>query len=80
MAAEVLENRHIAVKMNDERFARIWEFYLAGCEAAFRTKELTVFQIQLRKQASPVSITRDYIYQNTENWTATDASPERAHG
>ena len=75
-----LENRHIAVKMYDERFARIWEFYLAGCEAAFRTKELTVFQIQLRKRSSPVSMTRDYIYQSPEDWTATDAAPERAHG
>ena len=75
-----LENRHIAVKIYDERFARIWEFYLAGCEAAFRTKDLTVFQIQLRKAKSPVSMTRDYIYPPKEDWTANDVAPERAHG
>ena len=85
-----LENRHIAVDMYDERFARIWEFYLAGCEVAFRSKQLTVFQVQLRKQSSPVSMTRDYLYKNANqqgtnqqgaNTTAVnDALQDRAHG
>ena len=75
-----LENRHIAVKMYDERFARIWEVYLAGCEAAFRTKQLTVFQVQLRKADSPVSMTRDYLYPAAEDWSDLGDGRERAHG
>ena len=46
----------------DERFVRIWECYLAGCEAAFRAKQMTVFQIQLRKKNSPLPMTREYLY------------------
>jgi cyclopropane-fatty-acyl-phospholipid synthase len=45
----------------DERFRRMWEFYLAGSEAAFRHSGLVVFQIQLSKRIDTVPITRDYI-------------------
>jgi cyclopropane-fatty-acyl-phospholipid synthase len=46
-----------------ERFCRIWEFYLAGSETAFRYQDLMVFQIQLTKQQSALPLTRDYIYE-----------------
>lgn len=45
----------------DERFCRMWEFYLAFCEAAFRHSGLVVFQIQISKRIDVVPITRDYI-------------------
>jgi len=45
----------------DERFCRMWEFYLAACEAAFRVQDLMVFQIQLAKRIDTVPITRDYM-------------------
>ena len=45
----------------DERFCRMWEFYLAYCEAGFRHSGLVVFQIQLSKQVDAVPITRDYV-------------------
>ncbi|MEA1943437.1 MAG: cyclopropane-fatty-acyl-phospholipid synthase family protein [Pseudomonadota bacterium] len=45
----------------DERFCRMWEFYLAGSEMSFREGELMVFQIQLAKQHDAVPLTRDYI-------------------
>lgn len=45
----------------DERFCRMWEFYLSGCEAAFRHGGLMVFQIQLAKRIDAVPLTRDYI-------------------
>ena len=45
----------------DERFCRMWEFYLAGCEAAFRHGSLVVFQIQLAKRLDAVPLTRGYI-------------------
>ena len=45
----------------DERFCRMWEFYLAGAEAAFREGDLVVFQLQLAKDRHAVPLTRDYI-------------------
>jgi len=56
-----LANRDRVSKLYDERFCRMWEFYLAGCEAAFRHAGLTVFQIQLSKRIDAVPLTRDYI-------------------
>ena len=47
--------------MYDERFCRMWEFYLVGCERAFRQGLLTVFQFQLAKSLDAVPLTRDYI-------------------
>ena len=54
-------NRKRVVELYDERFCRMWEFYLAGCEAAFRHSGLVNFQIQLSKRIDIVPLTRDYI-------------------
>ena len=45
----------------DERFCRMWEFYLAGSEVAFRHEGFMVAQIQLAKSVDAVPLTRDYI-------------------
>ncbi len=45
----------------DERFCRMWEFYLQSCEAGFRYSGLTVFQLQLAKKIDTLPITRDYM-------------------
>ena len=45
----------------DERFCRMWEFYLAGCEIAFRYMGQMVFQMQIGKTQNTVPLTRDYI-------------------
>jgi cyclopropane-fatty-acyl-phospholipid synthase len=45
----------------DERFCRMWEFYLAGSEAGFRHQGLVVFQIQMARRVDAVPLTRDYI-------------------
>ena len=50
-----------AQRLYDERFCRMWEFYLASCEMAFRHQGLMVFQIQLAKHEGVVPITRSYI-------------------
>jgi len=47
--------------MLDERFCRMWEFYLVGSEMAFRHEGQVVFQIQLSRSKSVVPETRDYI-------------------
>jgi len=46
----------------DERFYRMWEFYLHSCEGAFRWRDLVVFQVQLAKNMETVPITRDHLY------------------
>jgi cyclopropane-fatty-acyl-phospholipid synthase len=45
----------------DERFCRMWEFYLAGCEVAFRYMNQMVFQIQIARKQDAVPLTRDYM-------------------
>jgi len=45
-----------------ERFCRMWEFYLASCEASFRWWDLVVFQVQLARRHGVVPTTRDYLY------------------
>lgn len=56
-----LARRSEARALYDERFCRMWEFYLAACECAFRYSGLIVFQIQLAKRQDAVPLTRDYI-------------------
>jgi len=48
--------------MFDEKFFRMWEFYLASCEMAFKWGDQVVFQLQLTKDNISVPTTRDYIY------------------
>lgn len=54
-------NRDKVRSIYDERFCRMWDFYLAGCEAAFRYGGQLNFQIQLARRQDAVPITRDYI-------------------
>ena len=56
-----LANRAAVAKLYDERFCRMWEFYLAGSEATFRYSGHVNFQIQLSKRVDVVPLTRDYI-------------------
>ncbi|MFV0298728.1 MAG: class I SAM-dependent methyltransferase [Hyphomicrobiaceae bacterium] len=50
-----------AREIKDEAFCRMWEFYLAGSEAAFRYQNLVVFQVQLTRRVETLPITRAYI-------------------
>jgi cyclopropane-fatty-acyl-phospholipid synthase len=56
-----LRNRERVKALYDERFCRMWEFYLAGCEVSFRNMGQMVFQIQLARRQDAVPLTRDYI-------------------
>ena len=58
-----IRNRALIIKMFDERFFRMWEFYLTGCEIAFKWGDQVVYQLQLTKSYTSTPITRDYIYQ-----------------
>ena len=54
-------NRDKAAALYDERFCRMWEFYLAGSEVSFRHMGMVVFQIQLARRQDAVPLTRDYV-------------------
>jgi cyclopropane-fatty-acyl-phospholipid synthase len=56
-----MAHRDEAAKLYDERFCRMWEFYLAGSETSFRVDGHMVFQIQIAKRQENVPLTRDYI-------------------
>ena len=58
-----LKNKAQIVEMYDENFFRMWEFYLAGCEIAFKWGDQVVYQFQLSKNYTSTPPTRDYIYQ-----------------
>lgn len=57
----VQANRDKLKTLMGERFVRIWEFYLAASETAFRYQGLMVFQIQLAKRLETLPLTRDYM-------------------
>ena len=56
-------NKDRIIQMFDKKFFRMWEFYLAGCECAFKWGDQVVYQFQLTKNYTSAPITRDYIYQ-----------------
>ena len=58
-----IKNKEQIVKMFDEKFFRMWEFYLAGCEIAFKWGDQVVYHFQLTKNYTSTPSTRDYIYQ-----------------
>ncbi len=58
-----IKNREKIIEMFDEKFFRMWEFYLAGCEMAFKWGDQVVYQFQLAKNYTSTPVTRDYIYQ-----------------
>ena len=57
-----LSKKDAVLDMFDEKFFRMWEFYLASCEMAFKWGDQVVFQFQLSKDNVSVPNTRDYIY------------------
>ncbi len=57
-----MAHRNEMVRLYDERFVRMWEFYLASCEMNFRHGDLMVFQMQLAKRIDAVPVSRDYMF------------------
>jgi len=56
-------NRNKISQMFDERFCRMWEFYLIISEFSFRYGKHMNFQIQLSNKVDSLPITRNYIQQ-----------------
>lgn len=72
-------NRDKAVDLYDERFARMWEFYLAASETGFRYQGLVIHQIQICAPKAELPLTRTYIDAG-EKWLAAQEEPPRFAG
>ncbi|HKJ62697.1 MAG TPA: class I SAM-dependent methyltransferase, partial [Hyphomicrobiales bacterium] len=75
-------NREHVAKLYDERFCRMWKFYLRSCEAGFRWGGLTVFQFQLARDIAALPITRDYMVREEDRLRieANKPKPESGEG
>ena len=73
-----LARRGEAVLLYDERFCRMWEFYLAAAEVAFRCEDLVVFQLQLCKSPAVVPMTRGYIQERENKLRMSEGSVYRS--
>jgi cyclopropane-fatty-acyl-phospholipid synthase len=71
-----LAHREEAKALYDERFCRMWEFYLAGSESSFRVDGLMVFQIQVVKRQDVVPRTRNYIAERENELRRREGSQE----
>lgn len=70
-----LANRERAAELYDDRFCRMWEAYLSGCEIGFRRLSLMVFQLQFTKDRHAVPPTRDYMVDAEREWRRQAAIP-----
>jgi cyclopropane-fatty-acyl-phospholipid synthase len=59
-------NHDAIATLYDDRFCRMFEFYLAGSELCFRREDQMVFQIQMAHRIDAVPLTRDYIARNEQ--------------
>ena len=75
--ARFLAHRERVKAIYDERFCRMWEFYLAGSEVAFRHQGHMNFQMQIAKRVDSVPLTRDYMF----DWERSHApsKPQQVH-
>jgi cyclopropane-fatty-acyl-phospholipid synthase len=69
-----LAHREEVEKIYDKRFIRMWEFYLASSEMAFRQQNLMVMQIQVTKRQGVVPVTRDYIGREEQRLRTIESS------
>ena len=58
----VIKNKDKIIKMFDQRFFRMWEFYLLASKYSFVNMGNVVFQIQIAKNINNLPLTRNYIY------------------
>ena len=57
------DNWKTAAAIYDERFCRMWEFYLVSAEMDFRYLSTMIFHIQIAKDVNTIPITRDYMFE-----------------
>ncbi|WP_266035370.1 SAM-dependent methyltransferase, partial [Brucella intermedia] len=74
-----MANRDKAKALYDERFCRMWEFYLAASESAFRWQNMMVFHIQIAHKQEAVPLTRNYIEAEEKRLKRLDSAPKGAN-
>ncbi|WP_018697867.1 SAM-dependent methyltransferase [Amorphus coralli] len=75
---QFMARRDEAKTLYDERFCRMWEFYLAGSETAFRYQDMMNFQIQMTRDQRALPLTRDYMIAEEQRLRDLD-SPQAAY-
>ena len=65
--ARFMERIDEARALYDDRFTRMWRYYLLASELSFRHSRQVVFQFQLARRLDAVPLTRDYIYEDTDS-------------
>ena len=68
-------NRDRIVAMYDERFYRLWQFYLAASMTLFRDAAMGVYQIQYLRRREATPLTRDYMFRDEERLLVTAGEP-----
>ena len=71
------DHRDRARDIYDERFCRMWEFYLAASECAFRFGGMNNFQIQFCRNQHALPLTRNYMIEEEERLRAIDSKRQR---
>jgi cyclopropane-fatty-acyl-phospholipid synthase len=72
------QNRARIAAMYDERFCRMWEFYLVSAEMMFLTGSQLVFQMQLARKRTATPIVRDYMVDVQRRYEQRAAAPAAA--
>jgi len=67
-----LAHREQVAALYDERFCRMWEYYLVGSETAFEYQDMMNFQIQIAKHQEALPFTRNYMWEAEEALRAVD--------
>jgi cyclopropane-fatty-acyl-phospholipid synthase len=68
-----LARRAEAVEIYDQRFCRMWEYYLSMAETAFLWENIAVFQIQIARRQTALPLTRNYLNEAEENLKKADS-------
>jgi cyclopropane-fatty-acyl-phospholipid synthase len=76
-ARRFADHRDRARDIYDERFCRMWEFYLAASECAFRFGGMNNFQIQFCRNQHALPLTRNYMIEEEERLRAIDSKRQR---
>jgi cyclopropane-fatty-acyl-phospholipid synthase len=67
-------NRDAIAALYDERFCRMFEFYLCGSELSFRASDHMNFQIQMIRSREAVPLTRDYMFEGERQMQFQDVA------
>ena len=72
-----MEHRDEVKAIYDERFCKMWEFYLASSEISFRYWGLMNFQLQISKDLNTLPLTRDYMFEAEARLRAEDEAAQQ---